>query len=84
MQRLVLTNTDCSAKSVQVLSDTLVNSLFVCNIHTLILDNNPVSQNSAGTCTDTEPEPTTHSPSAALMPVPAHLRVPLNPGPGSL
>ena len=44
VQRLVLTNTDCSAKSVQVLSDTLVNSLFVCNIHTLILDNNPVSQ----------------------------------------
>jgi len=47
VQRLVLTNTDCSAKSVQVLSDTLVNSLFVCNIHTLILDNNPIGPDGA-------------------------------------
>jgi hypothetical protein len=32
-----------SAIGVRSLSDTLVNSLFTCNIHTLVIDNNPVS-----------------------------------------
>jgi len=47
VQKLNLTGTDCTAKAVQQLADTLVNSLFVCNIHTLILDNNPIGPDGA-------------------------------------
>eukprot|EP00040_Diaphanoeca_grandis_P015826 m.81203 g.81203 ORF g.81203 m.81203 type:complete len:462 (-) comp25396_c0_seq1:137-1522(-) len=47
VQKLNMTGTDCTAKAVQLLADTLVNSLFVCNIHTLILDNNPIGPDGA-------------------------------------
>lgn len=47
VQKLNLTGTDCTAKAIQLLSDTLVNSLFVCNVHTLILDNNPIGPDGA-------------------------------------
>eukprot|EP00037_Helgoeca_nana_P016502 m.155241 g.155241 ORF g.155241 m.155241 type:complete len:443 (+) comp23555_c0_seq1:90-1418(+) len=47
LQRLILTNTACTAIGVRSLSDTLVNSLFTCNIHTLVIDNNPIGPDGA-------------------------------------
>jgi len=47
LQRLILANTGCTARGVRHLSDTLVNSLFTCNIHTLVIDNNPIGPDGA-------------------------------------
>lgn len=37
----------CTSSGLRQLSDTLVNSLYVCNIHTLVLDNNPIGPDGA-------------------------------------
>jgi hypothetical protein len=42
VQKLDLSNTNCNAAAIRHVADTLSNSLVPSNIHTLILDNNPI------------------------------------------
>lgn len=47
LQRLTMVNVECDAGGARHLSDALANVLLPCNIHTLVLDNNPIGPDGA-------------------------------------
>ena len=47
VEKVDFTNTDCSSVGARHIADTLCNTLIPCNIHTLVLDSNPVRLDTA-------------------------------------